>query len=246
MKPSISITLIIVIGIIVLGSIFGYVFLSKVNPSNTVTVNGEARINVLPDLVGIYFNVETLKDSSEDAKNKNAEIVEKVISNIMKEGINEKDIETINFNIYPEYTWTNNEQKLIGYKATHQLRVKLPTEKSDKIGKLIDAGVNGGALISYINFELSQEKQNEYKAEALKQASEDARIKAESIAQGFGKKIGKLLSVSTSNFDYYPWRVYENSAPSAGGVLAAKEAATNINPGEQEVYASVAAVFKIS
>ena len=123
---------------------------------------------------------------------------------------------------------------------------ELTYEEIDKLSSAIDSGVEAGAGISYINFELSQESQNKYKAEALKQASEDAMIKADSIASGFNKKAGKLLSVQTSDFGYYPWNVY-----SSGGVsyredaLMAKEVAMNIQPSEQDVTATITATFKL-
>ena len=110
---------------------------------------------------------------------------------------------------------------------------------------MIDAGVDAGASIGYINFELSQEKQNEYKAQALKQAAEDAKIKAESIAEGLGKSIGSIYSISSSDFDYYPWRIYEATASSEAGVAEAKQAATDIQPGEKDITARVSVVFKL-
>jgi predicted transposase YbfD/YdcC len=42
--------------------------------------------------------------------------------------------------------------------------------------KVIDSGVDAGALLQYINFELSNDKQNEYKAQALREAGEDAKV----------------------------------------------------------------------
>jgi uncharacterized protein YggE len=119
----------------------------------------------------------------------------------------------------------------------------------NKVSKVVDAAVKAEAGISYINFELSPESQNDYKAQALKQASEDAMIKAESIASGFDKEVGRLLSVQTSDFGYYPWNVY--AARSAGGMymeedaVMAKQVATTIQPGEEEIYASISATFQI-
>jgi uncharacterized protein YggE len=119
----------------------------------------------------------------------------------------------------------------------------LPAEEYDKIGTAVDSGVEAGAGISYINFELSQEKQNEYKAEAMKLAAQDARIKAESVAEGFDKDLGSLVSTSVNDFGYYPWLAYE--ARDGSSVSDVKEAATNIQPSEQEITASVTAVYKM-
>ena len=132
------------------------------------------------------------------------------------------------------------------YKATHSIKVQLDSNKMDDAGTVIDIGVDNGALVSYINFELSLTKQNELKAQALNQATQDARIKAESIASGLGKNLGAVVSVSDSSFDYYPWPIYRNDVAYGTGIAEAKEAiSTNINPGQQEVSARVSVTYKI-
>jgi len=243
MEKSVQITLIIVVGIIVIASI-GYTAFSSIMPStNTVTGNGQATIEVLPDLVKVYFNVQTKADTSEEAKNQNAEIIDDLTIELIKKGFERKEIQTQNFNIYPEYSWEKSTREIIGYQASHTIIVEMSTEDSDKIGDVIDAGVDAGAGISYINFELSQEKENQYKSEALKLAAEDAKIKADSIAQGLGKDLGKLVSVSDENFYYSPWRAY--GAVEFEDAAVAKAQATNIQPSEQQISAQVTAMFKL-
>jgi uncharacterized protein YggE len=127
------------------------------------------------------------------------------------------------------------------------LKVIVNSEETEKLGGIVDAGVDSGAGISYINFELSQESQNKYKAEAMKMAAQDAKVKAESVASGFDKKVGKLVSVGVNEFGYYPWNVYSASGLSIREDSAvAKETVSNIQPGEREVTARVTAVYKIN
>ncbi len=246
MDKSVSIALIVVIGVLALAGI-SYAVFSSMNPSmsKTITGNGQASIDVAPDLVKVYFNAETSGATSQEAKDKNSEIVDNMITALVKDGFERKDIQTQGFNIYPDYSWDNGKQTLKGYKATHSIVVQLSTAQTDKIGKVIDDGVDAGALISYINFELSTEKQNEYKAQAIKLAAEDARIKAQALADGLGKELGSLVSVSDNNFDYRPWPMYAAADSGGASVAMAKEAATNIQPGTEQVTASVTAVFKI-
>ena len=244
MEKSVQITLIVVVGVVIL-ALLGYMALNSLNPSaNTVTGQGTAKIEAIPDLVGVYFSVETKAPTSEEATSKNAEVVDELITNLVKERFERKEIQTMSFNVYPDYSWINNQQKSNGYRATHQIKVGLSTEDTDKIGEVIDIGVNAGAGISYINFELSQEKQNQYKSEALKLAAEDSKIKAQAVAEGLGKKLGSLVSTSTSDFNYYPWNLYTVSS-SDSGVAEAKRATTDIQPGEQEISASVTAIYKL-
>lgn len=216
----------------------------------TVTVEGIATLKALPDVTSVYFTIETKGTTSVEAKDANNVIYEDLVEEMISAGFEEDDVKTESFNIYENTYWDGDYRKQItdGYKATRYLKMELFSEDSDKLSEVIDAGVDAGAGISYINFELSQESQNKYKAEALKLASEDATIKADAIASGFNKKAGRLVSVQISNFGYYPWNVY--SAKSESGMtyedsVAVQAAATSIQPSDQDITASVTATFKL-
>lgn len=210
---------------------------------DTVNVEGIATIKSMPDLVGVYFTIETKAETAQEAKNANSEILNKLISDLTSsEGFEREDIATENFNVFENYNWKDGERENDGFKATHQVSVKVNATDSARIGRVVDIGVDAGAGISYINYELSQESQNKYKAEAMKLAAKDARVKADSVALGFEKKLGDLVSVQVSDFNYYPWRAY-------GGMMdegaSLKSAVSNIQPSEQEVTARISATFKL-
>jgi len=242
METGVKITLIIV-GAVVLLALIGLAVYFQIKPSQTVNVDGIAEVKAMPDKVAIYFNIETIGNDSKEAKDKNSEIVDNAITALIKLGFERKEIITESFNIYPEYNWNHGTQEFKDYKATHSLKVEFSSEETGKIGDVIDAGVDNGANINYINFELSLEKQNEYKAQALEQATQDAKTKAEGIASGLGKEVGRVVSISSSNFDYYPWALYSNDM--GGGVAEAKAATTNIQPGEQTISGRVSVVFAL-
>ena len=243
MESSVKITLIIVAAVLAVSLIGSIVYLQS-KPGNTVSTNGVSEVKALPDLVSLYFTIETSGKDAVEAKDKNAETSDAVVTSLIKQGLERKDITTESYNIYPEYDWINNKQELKAYKATNRLKVQISSAQYKKVGPILDAGVNAGALVSYINFELSLEKQNQYKAQALEQATQDARIKAEGIARGLNKKLGSLVSVSDSSFDYSPWPIYTNSM-AVEGASEAKAAATSIQPGEETISGRVSVVYKI-
>lgn len=235
----------IIAGTIVLLALFGYLAFSGLSSANTVSGDGVASIKVLPDLISIYFSVETNGTTSKIATDRNAEIVDKLKTALLGKGFEESQIQTVSFNVYPDYVWNGHTQTSNGFKASHSLKIQMSSNDTGKIGDVVDAGVSAGAGVSYINFELSTEKQNEYKAEALKDAAEDAKIKAGAIAEGLGKRLGRLVSTSESSFNYYPWALYESSGGASTDASSIKEATTSITPGEQEVSANVRATFKL-
>ena len=243
MDNSVKITLIIVSAIIFVG-LFGTLVFFYVNPSNTITASGEASVKAMPDVVSVYFNVETKWSTQKEASDKNAEIVDAMTIALIKTELEKKDITTSSYSVNPNYNYPDY-QTIKGYTASHYIRIELPTSNSDKIGDIIDAGINSGANLNYINFEISQEKQNEYQKQALILATQDAKSKAEGIVEGAGKNLGRIVSISTPTYGgYYPYRVF-----GAEGVTVdasqAKVAATTIQPGEQDITGQVQITYTI-
>jgi uncharacterized protein YggE len=226
---------------------FLFVFQPKTSTTtDSITVQGISSVKATPDLLSVHFNIETKGKTSAEASSANAEILNNLTEALIAQGFEKEEIKTENFNVYPNTYWENDRMKEDGFKASHSVIVELSLEEFDKASEVIDAGVEAGAGVSYINFELTQEAQNKYKAEAFKLAAQDAKVKAESIAIGFDKQVGKLISVSVNDFGYYPWNVY--STAGAGireDAVMAKEVAMNIQPTEQEISASVSAVYRM-
>jgi len=249
MDHGVQIAIIICATILILGLVGTFMFYSLAPDSlkgKTITVDGNSIVKANPDLVKIYFNMETNASTSSEATSLNAKQVDEMITSLVKLGLERSQIQTQNFNVYEWTAWENNLNVHKGYKATHQIVVELKENQFSLSGDVIDAGTNAEAMISYINFELSNEKENEYKALAYKQASQDSRVKAEAIAEGLGMEIKDVVSVSVSQFNYSPWPIYARG----GDVMMAeasnaKVATTNLQPGEQEISGDVSVVYRI-
>ena len=240
MEKSVQITLIIVVGALILG----FILMNSLSSSskNTISVSGQSTIEAMPDLIGVYFSIDTQGATSNEAADKNSDIFDNLTNSLISKGFEETQIQTQSYSVYPEYDWRTGTGKITGYRATHTIKIELSSNDSEKIGDVIDSGIDSGAGISYINFELGQENQNKYKAQAMKLAAQDATTKAESVAEGLGKNLGSLVSVSVDNYGYTPWLAYDSAGASPSVV---KEAATSIVPTEQQISASVTAVFRI-
>jgi len=244
----------IIAGVILIIALLALGTITTISPysKDSVTVEGTASIQATPDLLTVYYQIETTEDNASSASDANDEILDKLILELAKEGFVRDELKTQNFNVYPNYEYKNGKQTQNGFRAVHSLKIELSEEEFDKISEVIDAGVNSGAGISYINFELTQELQSQYKAEALELASKDAKVKAEAVVSGFDKKLGKLVSVQVSNYGYSPWNIYTSRTYEDGGsvnydeeIALAKESVANLTPSEQEITARVSATYKI-
>ena len=239
MEKSVKITLII--SAVILIAIFGSLFFVKdlVSTGNVISSVGEAKIKVTPDITRVYFSVETKDNSADKVKNTNNDIFNRILTSLTVNGINKDDVKTEQFSVNENIEWDGTKSVSNGFIAQHSASISL--NNFEKIGVVIDSVVNNGGKINSVNFELSQDKQNEYKTQALKIASEDANRKAEAVANGLGKKLGNLVSVQTSDFNYRPWPLY-----SGGGIVdKAMIERTAINPSDQDVTATVTVQYKI-
>jgi uncharacterized protein YggE len=228
---------ILILGILLIGGYLWY------NTGPVVSSQGYASLKAQADEVSIYLNLQAIAQTAEDAKNQYNSISDKVINSLNALGYGKEKIELSNYNIYPNYDWSNGTQKITGYTANSMIIIKI--DNFNKVAEIIDKTVDAGALVSAINFELSTKKQNEYKAQALKEASQDSKIKADSVASGLGKKVGRLVSVSSQEFNYPGPIVYYAGSAEKGSVASARQAAAGISPRELEVSASVSAQYKL-
>lgn len=240
MDKSVQITLIIVAAVVVLGLIFASNFSTT---KNTITGTGYSEVKVTPDLVKTYLNIEAKGATVSEAKDKSTNIYNALVDSLVSKGFASEDIKTQSFSINPNYIYNGGKTTISGYVASQSIVVEIGADEIEKLSSIIDSAASAGVSIGYISFELSQEKENTYKSQAISLASEDARLKAEALAQGVGKSLGGLVSVSDNSFSYSPWVAYQASAGAT--IEDAKASVARITPSDQTVSASVTAVFKI-
>ncbi len=214
--------------------------------TQTVDVSGSYELKVKPDNAVVSISVKTTELTAKKSQEKNAEIMEKIRNAFIAEGLSEDDMKTLNFNIYEEYDYsyggyTLNERKFLGYTVDHTLEVTI--DDIDDVGKYLDIAVKNGAnQINSIRFEITEEHRNNLKKEALKKATEDAKDKAEAIAAGLDKKVGKVTKISDQSFDFIPYYFREGAAIDAAEVA---KVSTEISPGDVQVNARVGATFEL-
>lgn len=221
----------------------------KYDSHGTMSIEGYATIECEPDQLVIYLKIKGLdKNSAEKARDQASIIIDRVVKSLKKLGIPEKNIETISYNIGPKYEWEYNEtgarKKVFkGYEVT--ARMKITVLDFDKAGSVIDSSVDAGAFVDSIHFELSSEKRNELKIEALNNAAKDAEIKAEAILSALGEELGHVTNVTLNRYSYSP-RVFWDSVDYTGVIKESEIVPpTTIMPSDLTVSANVYVDFDI-
>jgi uncharacterized protein YggE len=172
---------------------------------STIRVTGEAVVTVNPDQAQIDIGVVTQAQTSAAASAENAKKVDAVLSELRNALGQTARIETISYNLQPNYQYPRDGGKptINGYSASNIVRVTL--QDLSAVGKAIDATTRTGAnQIHRLQFMLKDEEVA--RARALREAAAKARAKAEALSEALGVKIVRLLSVVEGGATVQPLR----------------------------------------
>jgi len=175
----------------------------------TIVVAGLGIAVGKPNQAVLSLGATTEASTASEAVAKNGEIMNEVID-ALKAVIPEKDIETASFSLYPRYSYDGRET-IVGFEATHMLKVT--TADMEKVGQFIDKAVDAGAnRVEGVYFTFTQDKLAELNTLARQRAVDDARAKAETVADSLGVKIVGVASAIEGTYYQYPYR-YEYAIP---------------------------------
>lgn len=207
-------------------------------PASTITVTGEAKTEQRNQIASYTAGVNEISDNKDEAINAVNTKIAAIIEAARAFGIPQDDIKTQNINVYQMqeqyYDETGRQKQRSGqWQVNNSIEVKL--RQVDRAGELADVLTRAGANQLYgPNFQLDDT--SEAQGELLSEAIEDARSKAEKIAAGSGRKLGKVISVSEGGPAGGPIPLYRMEA-GGGGAPA--------EPGTGTVYSSVTVIFEL-
>jgi uncharacterized protein len=223
--------------------------LKNQKPANTISVSADGKVTATPDLATVNIGVLSQGTTAGDVKDQNNSKVNKVIDFIKQQGIPASDITTSQFNFYPQQNYpmpNGGVPTITGFQGNQIVTVKVHGVDKEQIvlGKILDGAVNAGANeINGVNFSFSDPTALQQQARKL--AIDNAKTKAQDLAQEAGLKLGKVVSISESNSGYPRPIPYDlNSATGLGGG-AAKSVAPDIQNGSQDITETMSVVFEV-
>jgi uncharacterized protein YggE len=203
----------------------------------TLSSTGEGTVYLTPDVAYIYVGVRAEADEVSTALNNNNIQANSVAQTIKDMGVEEKDIQTTSFNVYPMQDYGPDGTVSRKYYVVENT-VYITVRDLSKLGTLIDAVVQSGAnTINSVSFDV-QDKVSAV-AEARDKAIADAMDEAQAIAAASGVKLGDLQSVSVYSNDI-PTSVYD----AKGGVYA-MESSVPVSAGQLVITANANMTYEI-
>jgi len=181
--------------------------------ADLIMFSGEGKVYTKPDVAFVDLSVVTQGEQIIDVQTENTKKMNKVIDFLKSYGIDEKDIKTTNYNLYPQYTYENNKiPQIMGYQINQTLNIKV--KDLNKVGEILQKGVSMG--INQVNsLYFGVENDESIKDEARKMAIDDAKKKAEKSAAQIGIKLGKIVNFSESY--NIPVPMYDSGYGRGGG-----------------------------
>lgn len=223
------------------GPVSAQTVVSGAGPVNSISVSGSGDASGTPDVAYVNLGVDTTDaDVGKAVENANTEMAA-IISAITDTGVDAKDIQTTNFNVYPEDKYDTNGQPT-GERIYHvQNSLSVTVRDIAKASAVIDAGLKAGAdTVNGLSFGIDDTSALEQ--EARLKAVEDARTRAGQLADAVGVKLGNPIIVSEVTGGSFPPAIPYAAMDAAGMGGAGPQ----ITPGQLQVTVQVNVTFAIA
>lgn len=169
-------------------------------PVNIISIQGEGEVFAIPDVatfsVGVTKENKVISTAQKEVDDK----INAIKDILKKNGVEDKDIKTIGYNIYPKYEYVQayctvaycppGKQEFKGYEVSQTVEIKV--RDTGKAGELLSSiGTVGVTNIGSLNFTLDDE--NKVMEEARDKAIQNAKEKAEKLAKELDVKLVRII-----------------------------------------------------
>jgi uncharacterized protein YggE len=200
-------------------------------PTHGITVNGVGKVSTVPDRATFTFGVETHRSTAADASDANNGEMRRVIDALKAAGVADADMQTSQISVYPEYK--DSGSGVSGYVASNSVTVTVGIADA---GSVVQAAVGAGAN-QVDGPSLTKDDSDALYAKALRDAVDDARARAQVLADAAGVTLGGVISIEEGS---------EPSGPIAYDMALASPERAPIEPGKQDVEADITVTFAIA
>lgn len=235
------------------GELKAYRFIGGGVPvSNTITVTGEGEAFAVADIAQFSFSVIEEAKTVEEAQITATTKINIARALLEEAGIEEKDIKTTAYNIYPKYEYIRSictqfscppsKQELQGYEVNQTTSVKVrDTSKAGTI--LAEIGTIGVSSVSGLNFSIDDEDVIE--REARKMAIDEAQVKAKDLAKDLGVRLIRVVNFNESGAQPYYRGIATMEVKAFDAGIGGGGIAPEISVGQNKVTSNVSITYEI-
>jgi len=213
---------------------------TSTTPEHTISVSGTGKVVLSPDLADLRLGVSATAGSVKAARESAAQRMTAVIAALKALGIDDKDIQTTTLSLQPTYDYSanTNPPRITGYTLSNAVAVTV--RDLSKLGDAIDNSLAAGAnSLDSVGFRVSDQAAAE--KQARQSAMTEAQAKAKTLADAASVSISGVASIA-EQVAPVPYPVYYGAM---AGAPAAKDAATPVEAGTNEITVTVTVVYLI-
>lgn len=209
--------------------------------TRTITVTGVGHVAVVPDQLGFQLSVSVLRDDLDQAMNDGNAAMQSVIDTLKAAGVADKDVQTTDVSLYPEYGRQKGQPRTLrGYRVNQTVSVTV--EDLSKASDIVSAALGaGGEGVSLDGLQLQVGDQDSKLGPARSDALDQAKAKAEEYADHAGAELGDIVRISEVADQGYGDDDMAYAA--ADGVRG--PAPMPLAPGQQDLTADVVVVYEL-
>lgn len=210
----------------------------------SISVSGDAKISVDPDMAYISLGVTTKDKTTTGAIAKNAETMKKVMNAIKKQGIVDDDITVQNLNTYPMY---EGDASITSVGVSNQIKITVRdlTKLSEIVNKAFEAGVT-----DFSNIQYDVVDRDKYYAEVVDKAMASVTSKAQTLAKASKMTLGSPISISDNQmgsfYDEYAYGGYGFGATVTEESAVAETVPVNFGDTIQVTKVTISASFYVN
>ncbi len=199
-------------------------------PSRSITTNGNGTVATVPDRAQFSFGVQAQARTASAALAAADAQLRRVVAALREAGVAAADLQTEQISLSPRITEEGGQ--IEGYVAVSSVSARI--RELARAGAVVDAAVGAGAN-QVSGPMLTRSDTDQLYRTALRNAYADARVKAQALADAAGVTLGAATAVVEGG---------GGAIPFAAGDRASEAAV--VEPGTQEVQASVTVTFAVS
>ncbi len=211
-------------------------------PPNTVYVGADGKYEANPDTAEIQFNIAAQQTTARAAYDRASKAADQVRGIMRSNGIDPKEGEIGYYSIEPVQEYQNNKQKLVGYRVSASVTLKLKdfSKVAPIVQQLADADITDSNSITY-----TLEDTDAAKSKAVQDAYRRARQSAEALASASGRSLGDLSSATIDIQENMRIMPMAQPMMKMGAMTAAPAPTQEFSPQTVSVTAHVNATFAL-
>ena len=199
-----------------------------------ITVTGSGTATGVPNQLVLSMGVQVNGPTVSSALNQSNAAVRRVTQELKGRGVAAADIQTADFNIWPNYH--GSSQVPSSYSVSESLTATLT--RLGRAGNQIEGAIHaGGNVVTVSNVSLNLTDTGSLLAAARASAVRDARAKAAQFAKALGEPLGSVISISPHSTTQSEPEVFNAVAGSPAGK------SVPVSPGSQQVSVSITVVY---